>query len=165
MKVARLLVVLALTAAMGYLLGACGSGNGLPGVSGEVPSGTLPDVTITRPEVTVPTLPTPTVPTRPETTVPTRPETTVQTPLDTTTRPEPPTATQIETTTVVETVTTAPTSPPTTADETSGAQTVAVGQTSSESSTPWGWIILALALLAAGVTLAIVTWRRQRGTR
>ena len=160
MRVARLAVVLVLAAAMGYLLGACGSGNGLPGVSGEVPSGALPYVTFTRPEVTAPTLPSPTVPTRPETTVPTRPVTTVETPLDTTTRPEPPTTTQVETTTLVETVTqTAPTTP---AGETNGAQTMAVEPTSSDSGTPWGWIVLALALLVGGVTLAIFTWRRRR---
>src|SRR5262245_11516433 len=163
MKVARLAVVLVLASAMGYLLGACGSGNGLPGVSGEVPSGALPNVTFTRPELTVPTLPSPTVPTRPETSVPTRPVTTVETPLDTTTRPESPTTMKVETTTIVETVTqSAPTTPATTAGETNGAQTVAIAPTSSDSGTPWRWIVLALGLLVAGVTLAIVTWRRRR---
>ena len=149
---------LAFLAVPGYLLGGCDSGNGVPSFSGEVPTGALPEVTITRPEVTVPTIPTlptlPTVPTRPETTEATTtgaaPETTVQ----------PPTTTQIERTTVVETVT-APsttTSPPATGTETNGSQTVAVEPTSTESGgTPWGWLIFALILLGAAAAV-----RRRR---
>jgi hypothetical protein len=40
---------------------------------------------------------------------------------------------------------------------------VAVEPASSDSNPPWGWIILALGLLVAGVTVGIVTWRRRRG--
>jgi hypothetical protein len=153
MKVARLAPLLALVAVSGYLFGGCGSGNGSPGVSGAIPSGALPEVTATRPEVTVPTIPTvpqiPTLPTLPTPTGTTGPETT----------------TEVATTTVVETETAA--SPPTPSESTSPTDTgpsesVAVAPASSESNTPWGWIVLALGLLAAGVTVGIVTWRRRR---
>jgi cobalamin biosynthesis Mg chelatase CobN len=168
MRAARLGLLLGLLAVVGYLLGGCGTGNGLPGFSGEVPSGalsvptvpevTLPDLTI--PEVTVPEVTVPTLPTRPEATEP----------AETTTRPAPPTTTQAQTTTEVSTTTVAETltlaSPPvteaSTITETNASQTDATGEGSSEPGTPWGWILLALGLLAAAVTVAIVAWRRRR---
>jgi hypothetical protein len=38
---------------------------------------------------------------------------------------------------------------------------VAPDPTSSESSTPWGWIALALGAFAAGV-VGVLVWRRRR---
>ena len=167
MRAARFGLVLGLLAVVGYLLGGCDTGNGLPGFSGEAPSGvltvptipevTLPDVTV--PEITVPEVTVPTLPTRPETT---EPEETTTRPPPTTTRPP---VTTVATTTVAETLTVAspPVTEPTTITETNASATGTTGATSSDDGTPWGWILLALGLLGAAIAVAVVAWRRQRG--
>jgi hypothetical protein len=82
---------------------------------------------------------------------------TVTEPAETVTEPatteEAETVTTVETETNVETETTLIPVPTTTA--------ATAEQASSTDDTPWGWIALALALLAAAV-LGLVLWRRQR---
>ena len=109
---------LAVTAVAGFLLGACGGGDGSAVVTRTGVTATRPAVTATLPAVTVPT----------------------------------PTVTVIET--EAARVPTAESSPTTTA--------VGAEPTSTDG-TPWGWIALALVLIAALVG-GIVVWRR-RGAR
>jgi hypothetical protein len=167
---------LAATAAAGFLLGACGGGDGAALTTRTGVTATRPTVTDTRPGVTAPT------PTRTAPTVPTRtdtsPVTTAESPDETTTletttletttietttietttiEPQPPTPTPPPTVTVIETQTTAP-APTLPATTTTAAP---AESTSSESSAPWGWIALSVGLAAASV-IGIVLWRRSR---
>jgi hypothetical protein len=150
--------VLLVAAVAGYLLGGCGGGDlgGLTSLSGatDLPIGSRPILTGTRPDLTVPTLP-------PRTETETAEETTSG---STTTEPEPPEATTESTTTEPPPTTTEPppTSPTTTAADTGENETVAVEPTSSESETPWGWIALGIGLAGAAV-VGLVAWRRRRG--
>lgn len=138
---------LAMLGVAGFLLGSCGGG--------ETALTTATGVTATRPAQTVagPVTPTRTTPTP---TAPTRTAETVTEPAETVTGPTTTeagaTVTTVQTeTTVVPTRTTTFSTPTTTA--TTAEQ---------ESSTPWGWIALALALAGAAVT-GFVLWRRRSG--
>jgi hypothetical protein len=51
----------------------------------------------------------------------------------------------------------------TTPPDTSPIETVAVEPAPSESDTPWGWIVLAVGLLAAAITGVVIWRRKQRG--
>ena len=52
--------------------------------------------------------------------------------------------------------------PATTPTDTSPAQTVSAEPAPSESDTPWGWIALGVALVAAGGITGFVIWRRRK---
>jgi hypothetical protein len=159
-EVVRIGPLLVLAALCGYLLGGCGGG-GFEGFSGatELPSValptapgvTVPDVTIpdvTLPDVTIPTLPEPpdTAGTTSEPTITVKPPITTE-PATTVIKTE----TESETETVpTETAVAAPTLAETTPSE-----------PSSDDDSLWAWVGLAVALLAAAVTLAVVLWRRR----
>ena len=166
-------VLLVVAAVAGYLLGGC-AGDGLEGLSGatELPTITGPDLTVpdvTVPEVTLPeiTVPEVTIPdvTIPDVTIPTGPQTSEVTTVElpTTTKQPPittePATTVIKTETETETVVVPPTetavAAPTLAETTPG-------EPSSDDDNLWAWVALAAGLLAAGVTLAIILWRRRR---
>ena len=78
------------------------------------------------------------------------------------TLPTVPTRTETAPGTIAEAPTTAPEPPSTTNADTSPTETVAPESTSSETSTPWGWIALALGLALAGLVIGLVVWRRRR---
>ena len=145
----RLAPGFALVAVAGFALGGCGGGGG---GTGAVATRTgLTQTTVTRAPATR-TAPTRTTPTQ---ATPTQTVTTTQTATTAATTTE--TATTVETTT--ETATTATTTtatrlqpPPTTA---------AAADSSSGSSTPWGWIALGLGLLAA-LVIGLLLWRSHR---
>jgi hypothetical protein len=167
-RAARLAPVLVLVAIAGYLLGGCGGGDlgGLTSLSGatDLPVGSRPIVTGTRPDLTVPTLP-PRTETETETTESTttepEPETTTE---ETATEAEPPPTTE-ETTTESEPATTTEetttTEPVSTRAETGTTETIAAEPTSSTDDTPWGWIALGLGIVVAGAVAGIVAWRRR----
>jgi hypothetical protein len=144
--------LLAALAVAGFLLGSCGGGEGGALTTGTGLTGTRPARTGTGPVVTrtMPTLTAPTrtneSPTEPVTTAP-EPATTESATTDTEPSEPPVTVTTTETETTLIPV---PTTTPTTAEPESSAD-----------STPWGWIALALGLLAAAV-LGLVLWRRHR---
>lgn len=162
-------VGLAVVAVTGFLLGACGGGDGSALTTRTGLTATRPAATATRPEVTIPTRPTPTVPTPtvPTPTVPS-PGTTVESPVETTptvtvieTETETETEVETETETEVETTESAPTEATTTEAEPTPTETTAAAETSSESDTPWGWIALAAALLL-GLLIGLLVWRRRQ---
>jgi hypothetical protein len=141
----------------GFLLGSCGGGDGSALTTRTGVTATRPAATATRPSVTVPTRTAPTAPTptEPATTAESLPETTASEPA--TTAP-PPTVTVTETTATTAPLPTEPATteaPPTTTAE--AAETTA----SEEDSTPWGWIALAVALVAAAL-IGVLLWRRRR---
>jgi cobalamin biosynthesis Mg chelatase CobN len=183
--------VLAVAAVAGYVLGGCGGGDlsGLMGLSDvtELPTGSRPSLTIptvpTEPEtapattVEAPTTAPEPPPTQPATTVveteateaaPTEPATTSTVPTDT--AGEPPSegrgllgwlalaiaAAQGEETT------SGPEAAPETNGDTNRTETVAAEPASSETGTPWGWIVLAMGLVLAAVIVGVVVWRRRR---
>jgi hypothetical protein len=135
----------------GFLLGSCGGGEGAL-TTGTGLTATRPARTATGPVVPTRTTPTLTAPTRtnesPTEPVTTAPEPSTTESAATVTEPsEPPvTVTTVATQTTLIPV---PTTTATTAEP-----------ESSTDSTPWGWIALALALLAAAV-LGLVLWRRR----
>jgi hypothetical protein len=168
---------LAVVAVAGFLLGACGGGDGSAVTTRTGATATRPTVTAERPTVTV-------TPTRTEPAAPppagTSPATTADQPGETETQPTetPPPAPPPPpgpTVTVIETETTAPEPPPpattaaeppppaTTAAEPPPPTTVAAPATdpSETDDTPWGWIVLAVAL-AGGSLVGLLLWRRQR---
>ena len=148
----------------GFLLGSCGGGeSGLATASGL--TGTRPAVTAAAPTRTTGTLTAPTrtneSPTEPAP-APTEPATTATEPSTT----EPPeTVTSVETETTVETQTTVETettiAPAPTTTESTPTTTDTAEPASSTSSTPWGWIALALALAGLAV-LGLLLWTRRR---
>jgi hypothetical protein len=182
--------VLAVAAVAGYLLGGCsGDGStGLPGLSGvtELPTGSVPSLTLpTRTEASpTTTAEAPTTTLEPETV--TQPATTVI-PTETAAPTPTPTAPATTSTGATDTgegepptdgfwgwialvlaaargETTTPETPTTTSADTSPMETVAAEPASSETSTPWGWIALALGLALAGVVGGVVIWRRGRAS-
>ena len=150
----RLARAAALTAlgVVGLLLGSCGGGEGAlttgTGLTATRPARTAtgPVVTRTTPTLTAPTR-TNESPTGPVTTAP-APSTTESVPTVTEPSEPPVTVTSVDTETTLIPV-------PTTAD------TTAEPASSTDDSTPWGWIALAVALAAAAV-LGLVLWRRHR---
>jgi ElaB/YqjD/DUF883 family membrane-anchored ribosome-binding protein len=155
---------LTVAAVAGFVLGACGGGEGSALTTRTGVTATRPAATATRPEVTIPTRTTPTVPT------PTVPTPTVEPPVETTptvtvveteTETEIETEIETETETEVETTEPAPTEATTTEAEPTPTETTAAAETSSESDTPWGWIALAAALLL-GLVIGLLVWRRRR---
>jgi hypothetical protein len=142
---------LAALAVAGFLLGSCGGGDGAL-TTGTGLTATRPARTTTGPVVTRTT---PTAPTRTnESPVTTAPEPATTESATTVTEPSEPPVTEPPTTvTTVETETTLIPVPTTT--------TTAEPGSSTDDATPWGWIALAVALVAATV-LGLVLWRRHR---
>ena len=146
---------LAAVGVAGFLLGSCGGGeSALTTATGL--TATRPARTATGPVTPTRTTGTLTTPTRTEEPA-TQPATTAPEPSTT----EPPeTVTTVETQTTVETETTVV--PATTTTASTPTTTAATPEpTSSTSSTPWGWIALAVALAGAAV-VGLVLWRRRR---
>jgi MYXO-CTERM domain-containing protein len=149
----------------GFLLGSCGGGDGSAVTTLTGVTATRPAATATRPSVTVPTRTAPTAPT------PTEPATTAESPETTapettapeTTAPEPTTTAPPPTVTVTEPATTeAPPTEPATTEAPPTTTAEAAEPTSSEADdTPWGWIALAAALVAAAL-VGVLLWRRRR---
>jgi hypothetical protein len=146
-------VPLAALAVAGFLLGSCGGGDSAL-TTGTGLTATRPARTETGPVVTR-TTPTLTAPTRTnESPATTAPEPTTTESATTVTEPsEPPVTEPPVTVTTTETETTLIPVPTTTATTAEPA--------SSTDDTPWGWIVLALALAGLAV-LGLVLWRRHR---
>ena len=131
-KLVRVGPALTLAAVAGFALGACGGGGSLGTRTGASATRSVGSATRTLPTRTVTTSETATT------------EVTTTVPGPTTTREHVRATTATQTTVVPVPVTTAPTS----------AET-------SSSSTPWGWIILGVAL-AAALLIGLLLWRRHR---
>ena len=145
----RLGLLLALAGAAGFGLAACGGGGGSALSTRTGATATLPAATATESQpARTRTVALPTTTTAITTTTTTAVTTTA--PGPTTTRPAiiVTTATETQSTTVP-----VPIVPPSTTSEPVG--------TPSSSSTPWGWIILGIAL-AAALVIGLVVWRRSR---
>lgn len=146
--------MLLLAAVGGFLLGGCGGGD-------RAALTTATDRTVTRTSVTA-TRPVLTTTEGVAVTTTTEDATTAEA---TTTEPEPTTTSEPETTTVVQTQTVATTVlPETTTTEpttTEPIPTETVEPASSEGSSAWGWIVLAIAA-GVGIAIAVVLWSRHR---
>ncbi len=149
-RFARVAALVALGLA-GFQLGACGGGEGPPSTAtGLTTTRSVPTATRSVPTRTTRTEDQSTTTEETATEPVTTDEETVTTDQETVTEP----ATTVEEPSTTEVTTTAP-APSTTASEET------VEPASSTSSTPWGWIALALALAGAAV-LGLVLWMRRR---
>ena len=147
-RAARVGPACAVVALAGFLLGSCAGEDGTALTTGTGLTGTRPALTGTLPDRTVPTR-----------TV-TEPGTTATEPATTESVTPPPPPPPPETVTTVETRTTSVTIlPPRTTEST--PMTTAPADTTSSDDTPWGWILLALAVAAAAVT-GLLVWRHRR---